>query len=95
MNSKVLFIVPFIFSSIFFANVFAEEQVPGMVMIVEGDPFYFSEGGLGPSILKYFERPLDPYLVPGLTNEQSSFEEIKDAYNENTKDKTQKNNCPR
>ena len=33
---------------------------------------------------------MDPYLVSGLTNEQSSFEEIKDAYNENTKDKTQK-----
>ena len=90
MNSKVLFLVPFVFSSIFFVNVFAEEQVPGMVTIVEADPFYFSEGGLGPSILKYFERPLDPYLVSGLTNEQSSFEEIKDAYNENTKDKTQK-----
>ncbi len=90
MNSKVLFLVPFLFSSIFIANVFAEEQVPGWVMIVEGNPFYFSEGGLGPSILKYFERPLDPYLVPGLTNEQSTFEEIKDAYNKNTKDKRTK-----
>ena len=56
MKIKFLFFVPFLFSSIFIVNVFAEEQVPGMVLVVEGDPFYFSEGGLGPSILKYFER---------------------------------------
>jgi len=74
----------------FLPDSFGEEQVPGIVLVVEGDPFYFSEGGLGPSILKYFERPLDPYLVSGVTDEQSSFEEIRNAYNENTKDKTQK-----
>jgi len=36
---------------------FAEEQVPGSVLVVESDPYYFSEGGLGMGILKFFGRP--------------------------------------
>ena len=70
-------------------NAFAEDQVPGMVVAVEGDPFYFSEGNFGLKILKYFERPLDPYLVDGVTNEQSSIEEIISAYDESTRTKSQ------
>ena len=89
MNFKFYLFLPIVFT-IFVSSAYADEQVPGMVMVVEGDPFYFSESGLGPSILKYFERPLDPYLVDGVTNEQSSFEEIRNAYNENTKDQIQK-----
>ena len=71
------------------SHVFAEEQVPGMVVAVEGDPFYFSESNFGLKILKYFERPVDPYLVPGVTTDQSDIQEIIDAYDESTKDKLQ------
>jgi hypothetical protein len=68
---------------------YAEEQVPGMVIAVEGDPFYFSEGDFGPKILKYFQRSLDPYLVSGVTTDQSSISEIMQAYRDATKEKTQ------
>lgn len=61
------------------------EQVPGPVLAVEMDPLYFSEGGLGIDILKFFERPPTPYIIPGKTTEQSSTKEIYDAYAENSK----------
>ncbi|MBM2853038.1 MAG: hypothetical protein HW420_1585 [Candidatus Nitrosotenuis sp.] len=51
--------------------IFAEEQV-----------YYFSEGDLGLKLLKFFQRPLSPYLVPGKTTEQSTIQEISYAYNE-------------
>jgi hypothetical protein len=66
------------------SSVYAE-QVPGAVLAVETNPFYFSEGGLGIGILKFFERPLTPYLVPGKTTEQSSTQEVYEAYVENSK----------
>ena len=37
-------------------------------------------------ILKFFERPLTPYLVTGETTEQSSIADISQAYNIVTKD---------
>lgn len=70
--------------------VFAEEQVPGSVMIVQVDPYYFSEGDLGLKILKFFEMPLTPYLVPGKTTEQSSLQEISNTYAEYAKNLEQK-----
>jgi len=49
---------------------------------VETDPYYFSEGNLGLNLLKFFQRPLSPYLVSGKTTEQSTIQEISEAYNE-------------
>jgi hypothetical protein len=72
------------------SNAFADEQVPASVAFVEGDPFYFSEGDFGLKILKFFERPLTPYLVPGKTTEQSSISEISKAYQIATQDVSQK-----
>ncbi len=70
--------------------IFAEEQVPIGVHVVESNPYYFSEGGLGIEILKYFDRPLNPYLVHGKTTDESSIEEISQAYTEQSKNYQQK-----
>jgi len=69
-------------------SVFADDQVPASVAFVEGDPFYWAEDNFGIKILKFFERPLEPYLVPGETTEQSSIADISQAYNIATKDIT-------
>ncbi|GBL41754.1 hypothetical protein EMGBD3_11220 [Nitrosarchaeum sp.] len=70
--------------------IFAEEQVPIGVHLVESNPYYFSEGGLGIEILKYFDRPLNPYLVHGKTTDESSIKEISQAYTEQSKNYQQK-----
>jgi len=82
-NLPVLFIIV----SLIFAipHVFAEEQVPGAVLAAESDPYYFSDGGLGIGILKFFDRPMTPYLVPGKTTDESSLQEIYQAYIESSK----------
>jgi len=90
MNFKFYFLLPVIFTTVFVSSVFADDQVPGMVVAVEGDPYYFSEGGFGFQILKYFNRSLEPYLVSGETTEQSSLQEISQAYNIATEHITQK-----
>ena len=51
MNFKFYLILPIVFT-IFVTSAFADDQVPGMVASVEGDPYYFSDGGFGISILK-------------------------------------------
>ena len=89
MNYKFYFILPIVFSVVLISNAFAE-QVPASVVAVEGDPYYFSEGGFGIKILKYFDRSLDPYLVPGVTTDQSTIKEISEAYEQSTQDTTQK-----
>jgi len=84
-------LVILIFSSFFaFSFVLAEEQIPGAVLVVETDPYYFSEGDFGIKILKFFQRSMEPYLVPGKTTEQSTIDEISKAYNEATKNAGQK-----
>jgi hypothetical protein len=84
----ILFLI-FVMSMFFFIPNFvnAEEQVPGMVMAVESDPYYFSDGGLGIGILNFFDRPMTPYLIPGKTTEDSSLQEIYQAYLEASKNK--------
>ncbi|MCE9616788.1 MAG: hypothetical protein K8Q88_00270, partial [Nitrosarchaeum sp.] len=62
--------------------IFAEEQMPGSILMVESDPYYFSEGDFGLKFLKFFQRPLSPYLISGKTTEQSTIQEISNAYNE-------------
>jgi len=69
---------------------FADEQVPASVVAVEGDPYYFSEGDFGIKILKYFDRSLEPYLVSGITTDQSSIKEISTAYEKLTENIKQK-----
>jgi len=88
LNFKFYLLLPIIFT-VFATSAFADEQVPGMVASVTGDPYYFSEGGFGITILKFYERPLDPYLIPGETTEQSSMEEILTAYEKATQDLSQ------
>src|SRR3970040_2846855 len=70
-------------------HVYSEEQVPGSVLAVESDPYYFSEGGFGIGILQFFDRPMGPYLVPGKTTDQSSLQEIYQAYVEEAKGSSQ------
>jgi len=70
-------------------HVYSEEQVPGSVLAVESDPYYFSEGGFGIGILQFFDRPMGPYLVPGKTTDQSSLQEIYQAYMEEAKGSSQ------
>ena len=82
-NLKILFVCAF--TVIFSTTVVYAEQVPAAVLSVETNPHYFSEGGLGIGILKFFDRPLTPYLVPGQTTEESSLQEIYQAYVEDSK----------
>ncbi len=79
---SIIFSIVILFSGYLFSNVSADEQLPGIVVAVEGDPSYFSEGGFGVGILKFFERPLDPYLISGETTAESSIDEIMSAYEE-------------
>lgn len=67
---------------VFATFAFADEQVSGSILIVETDPYYFSEGDLGLKFLKFFQLPLSPYLISGKITEQSTIQEISDAYNE-------------
>ena len=85
MNFKFYFILPIIFVTLSVSPVFAEEQVPGFILAVEEDPYYFSTNDFGIGILQYFERDYSPYLVPGITDDTSTIDEIMEAYNENTK----------
>ena len=64
----------------YFPDSYAETQVPGFVVATQEDPYYFSEGGFGIGILKYYGIPLTPYLTPG-TTENSSLEDILNSYN--------------
>jgi len=89
LNFKFYSFLLIIFSTVLIPTVFADEQVPAAVIFVEGDPFYFSEGDFGIKILKFFERPLTPYLVTGETTEQSSISEISQAYSIATQDLSQ------
>jgi len=92
MKQDFLLFLTLMVSILFFIPNFvvAEEQIPGSVMIVQVDPYYFSEGDLGLKMLKFFQIPLTPYIVPGKTTEQSSLGEISDAYKEYTKNTEQK-----
>lgn len=84
--NKIVFSILFLFSSLcVIVPVYAEEQGPGAVLLAQIDPYYFSEGDLGIKVLKFFHFPLDPYLVPGKTTEQSTIQEISEAYNESVK----------
>lgn len=89
MDYKFYFILPIVFATVLVSNAFAE-QVPASVVAVEGDPYYFSEGDFGIKILKYFDRSLEPYLVPGVTTDQSNIKEISEAYEKSTEDVKQK-----
>jgi hypothetical protein len=82
-------LLPIIFATVLIPTIYADDQVPASVIFVEGDPFYFSEGDFGLKILKFFERPLTPYLIPGKTTEQSSISEISEAYSISTQDVSQ------
>lgn len=84
-----IFLLSVALCSVFVIPVLAEEQVPGSVLMVQSDPYYFSEGDFGLKILKFFELPVTPYLVPGKTTDQSTFNEISDAYREHAKDTEQ------
>ena len=86
MNFKSSYIILAIVLSMTPVAVVYADQVPASVNAVEGDPFYFSEGDFGIGLLKYFDRPLTPYLVPGVTNENSSIREISEAYHTATED---------
>jgi hypothetical protein len=78
-------------SLIIFANIaYAEEQIPGAAIIIKTDPYYFSENDLGLKMLKFFQLPASPYLIPGKTSESSSFNEISSAFKEYTKNTEQK-----
>ncbi|NDF29586.1 MAG: hypothetical protein EB150_05180 [Nitrososphaeria archaeon] len=76
---------------IFVSSGFASaEQPPLSAIIVQSDPYYFSEGGLGLKLLKFLDVPLTPYLVPGKTTQNSTLPEISSAYNEYMKNSASK-----
>ena len=81
-NIFKLFLPLVVIVSTFTIPIFAEEQAPASILMVETDPYYFSEGDLGLKFLKFFQRPLSAYLIPGKTTEQSTLQEISEAYNE-------------
>jgi len=74
-------------SIIFSSNAFA--SAPALPTSVQAAPFYWSEDGFGIDILRGFDLSIDPYLTPGVT-EQSSNEEIIQAYLDANQDLTSK-----
>ena len=82
-NNFLVFVVTFVFiTSVVFTH-FALADTPrigGIMDAVQADPYYFSEGGFGISVLKFYGIPLTPYLTPG-TTEESSLADILNAYN--------------
>ena len=55
-------------------------RLSGIIDVVQADPYYFSEGGFGISVLKFYGIPLTPYLTPG-TTEESTLSDILNFYN--------------
>ena len=55
------------------------QLIPALVAAVKASPFYWSEDGFGIDVLRSFERPIDSYLTPGVS-EQSTKAEIIEAY---------------
>ncbi len=69
-----------IIGTLYFPASYADTQVPLIVVATQADPYYFSEGGFGIGVLKYYGIPLTPYLTPG-TTEDSSLADILNSYN--------------
>ena len=73
----VVFVMSVLFSQFAFAD---SPRISGMIDVVQADPYYFSEGGFGISVLKFYGIPLTPYLTPG-TTEESALTDILNSYN--------------
>ena len=82
---KFIFVVVFILSIGVIFSTSAFGAAPALPTAVQVSPFYWSEDGFGIDILRAFELPITPYLTPGV-NEQSSKEEIIQAYLEANSD---------
>jgi len=69
-------------ASVFFSQfAFADSpRLSGIIDVVKADPYYFSEGGFGIRVLKFYGIPLTPYLTPG-TTEESTLTDILNSYN--------------
>ena len=72
-----------------FPTSYGQTQVPTIVAATQADPYYFSEGGFGIGILKYYGIPLTPYLTPG-TTEDSLLSDILNSY-DSANEKTELN----
>lgn len=81
MKVKALSIILFVLGAsvfLFSENIYAE-STPGLVTLVNNDPYYFGENNFGIDILRYYDFPLTPYLTSGVTKDSSN-EKIMDAY---------------
>jgi len=81
--ASIIFLITFSSTSISQSFADTDDNI-WVANLIELDPYYFSDFGFGPGILKITERSLEPYLVPGQTNEESSLEEISAAYEKST-----------
>ena len=77
---KLLIILFILGTSVFLfsENIYAE-QAPGLVTLVNQDPYYFGEDNIGLNLLRYYDFPLTPYLTSGVTADSSN-QDIMDAY---------------
>ena len=62
------------------SQAFAAQEDFWIAELIASDPYYFSDQDFGMNILKLSGSSLEPYLVPGVTDENSSLEEISKAY---------------
>jgi len=81
MKPVIIIAIAFVLGTsvfLFSENIYAE-QAPGLVTLVNHDPYYFGENNFGIDLLRYYDFPLTPYLTSGVTKD-SSDQEIMDAY---------------
>ena len=79
-----------VFVFIYMSQAFAEQEDFWIARLIQSDPYYFSDYSFGPQLLKKSGYPLEPYLVPGVTDENSNIEKISSVYNDSNLDKTEK-----
>ena len=76
------------------SQAFAEQPDFWMADLIASDPYYFSYQDFGMNILKLSGSSMEPYLVPGVTDENSSLEEISKAYSDSVSSVREEVNPP-
>ena len=74
-----IFLFVFVASVFLFSENIYADSAPGLVTLVNQNPYYFAEDGIGLDLLRVYGFPLTPYLTSGVT-EDSSNQDILDAY---------------
>jgi len=77
-----IFVILFFMISMTMTQAFAERDEFWIGDLIASDPYYYSDYDIGMNILKLSGSSMAPYFVPGVTDENSSIEEISSAYHD-------------